>query len=140
MKILKFFFLVPFLMAFQCEDDDPAPFDKLETTRILGRWEIADEVMNGVISDMLPRCCEFLAFEPDDKIGDYKGFLTYTDSQGLIKSGTFEIDTTNQTVLFIDDDNDKITFKFAVDDSRENLTIDFTENGTNFTQGWVKVD
>ena len=139
-KQLTILLLVSSLMACQREGNDPAPFDSLEATGILGRWEIADEVMNGVISDMLPRCCEFLEFIPDDNIGDYKGLLTHTDSQGLINSGTFEVDIANLTILFIDDDNDEFSFDFSVDDSQENLTIDFTEDGTNYTQGWVRMD
>ena len=82
-KQLTILLLVSSLMACQREGNDPAPFDSLEATGILGRWEIADEVMNGVISDMLPRCCEFLEFIPDDNIGDYKGLLTHTDSQEI---------------------------------------------------------
>ena len=132
--------LVLSLMACQREGNDPAPFDSLEATGILGRWEIANEVMNGVISDMLLRCCEFLEFIPDDNIGDDKGLLTSTDSQGLVNSGIFEVDIANQTILFIDDGNDEFTFEYSVDDSQENLTIDFTEDGTNYTQGWVRIE
>ena len=132
--------LVSSLMACQREGNDPGPFDSLEATGILGRWEIQDEIINGNISDMIPKCCEFLEFDPDDNIADNKGLLTNTDSQGLINSGTFEVDFDNQTILFIDDDNDEFAFEFSVDDSKENLTIDFTENGTNFTQRWIKVD
>ena len=139
-KCLKLMLFLPFLMAFQCESNDPTPFDSLEATGLFGRWEIANEVMNGVISDMLPKCCEFLEFIPDDNIRDNTGFLTFTDSQGLINNGTFEVDITNQTILFIDDDNDEFTFEYSVDESQENLTIDFTEDGTNYTQGWVGVD
>jgi hypothetical protein len=49
--------LFPFLMAFQCESDDYAPFDILDTTGLLGSWEIQDEIINGNISDMIPKCC-----------------------------------------------------------------------------------
>jgi hypothetical protein len=131
--------LLSSLMACQRESNEPATFDNLEATGILGRWEIAHEVMNGVISDMLPMCCEFLEFMPDDNIGDYKGLLTFSDSQGLINSGTFRVDIANQMILFIDDDNDKFTFRYSVDNSQEYLTVEFTENGLNYTQDWVKV-
>ncbi len=128
------------LMACQREGNDPAPFDSLEATGILGRWEIQDEIINGNISDMIPKCCEFLEFDPDDNVTDNKGLLTNTDSHGLMNSGTFEVDFNNRTIVFIDDDSDEFTFEFSVDDSHENLTIDFTENGTNSTQRWIRVD
>lgn len=119
------------------EDNDAAPFDRLEAIGILGRWEIADEVMNGIISDMLPRCCEFLEFIPDDNFGDYKGLLTSTKI-GSVNNGTFEADVANQMISFMDDDNHEFIFNYSVDDAQENLTIDFTEGETNYTQRWVR--
>ncbi|MBT8260525.1 MAG: hypothetical protein KJN82_04360 [Bacteroidia bacterium] len=140
MKYLMFLFLTPLLMAFQCESDDPALFDNLDTTDLLGRWEIQDEILNGNISDMIPRCCEFLEFDPDDVITDRNGYLTYTDSQGLVNSGTFEVTLDNQTILFIDEENNEFVFDFSINDSQENLTIDFTEDETNYTQTWVRIE
>ena len=139
-KYLKLVLLVPFLMAFQCEGNDPAAFDNLDASGLLGSWEIQDEIINGNISDMIPKCCEFLEFDPDDDITDSKGLLTYIDSQGLVISGTFEVDFDNQTILFIDDDNDEFLFEFSVDDSQNNLTIDFMEDGTNYEQVWARVN
>ncbi|MDY2586929.1 hypothetical protein [Winogradskyella aquimaris] len=139
-KYLQILLFTPFLMAFQCESDDPAPFDNLETTGILGSWEIQDEVINGNISDMIPRCCEFLEFDPDDDIRDNKGLLTYNDSQGLVNSGTFEVDFDNQIILFIDNDDDEFLFTFSLDESQDILTIDFNEDGTDYTQNWVKIN
>ncbi|MHA7843446.1 MAG: hypothetical protein ACX93I_09020 [Winogradskyella sp.] len=139
-KNLIVLLFIPFLMAFQCESDDPAPLDSLETTGIFGRWEITDEIMNGTISDMLPRCCEFLEFEPDNNITDYKGNLSYTDTQGLVNNGTFEVDTNNQTILFIYDNNDEFIFDFSINESEVNLAINFSEGGINYTQNWIRID
>ena len=140
MKYLGVLFLTGLLMAFQCESDDPASIDNLEPIGLFGRWEIQDEVMNEIISDMIPRCCEFLAFIPDDTIRDNKGLLTHTDSQGLVNSGTFEVDIDNQTILFIDNENDEFVFHFLINDSQEILTIDFTENASLFTQSWIRIE
>jgi hypothetical protein len=139
-KYLKLLLIIPFFLAFQCESDDPAPIDNLESFGLFGRWEIQDEVMNGIISDMIPRCCEFLEFEPDANIGDNKGLLSYTDSQGLVNSGTFDVDIDNQTILFIDNENDEFIFAFSINDSQEILTVDFTGNGTNITQFWARIE
>ena len=140
MKYLGVLFLAGLLMAFQCESNDPSPIDNLEPIGLFGRWEIQDEVMNEIISDMIPRCCEFLAFIPDDSIRDNKGLLTHTDSQGLVNSGTFEVDIDNQTILFIDNENDEFVFHFSINDSQEILTIDFTENASLFTQSWIRIE
>jgi hypothetical protein len=139
-NLLTTILLLTSLIACEQSGNDPAPFDSLESIGILGRWEITDEVINGVITDLLPKCCEFLEFLPDDNLGDYTGILSSTDSQGLKNTGTFVVNTTNQTILFIDDDQDEFMFKFSVNASQDYLTIEFTENGNVYTQGWVKVD
>jgi predicted patatin/cPLA2 family phospholipase len=72
------------------------------------------------------------------KTRDYIGFLTYIDSQGLINSGSFILDRTNLMILFTD--NDEFIFEFSEGDSQENLIVDFTEDGTNYTQTWVKLE
>jgi len=140
MKYLRFLALAPLLMAFQCESDDSSSFDSLEATGLLGRWEIQDEIINDAISDMIPKCCEFLEFNPDDNIRDSIGFLTYTDSQDVVNTGVFEVDLNNQSILFTDDESDEFIFEFEVDGSQQNLTVDFTEDGTNYTQTWVKIE
>ena len=140
MKKLRFLIFAPFLMAFQCESDDTAPFDNLEAIGLLGQWEIQNEVMNGNISDMIPKCCEFLEFNPDDNIRDNKGLLTYTDSQGLVNNGVFKVEINNETILFIDNENDEFIFDFSVNDSRDRLTIDFTEDDVTYTQIWFRLE
>ncbi|MCA0132134.1 hypothetical protein [Winogradskyella alexanderae] len=139
-KKLLILMLVPFLVAFQCESNDPAPFDNLESTGLLGSWEIQNEILNGNISDMIPRCCEFLEFDPDDNIRDNIGLLTYNDTQGLVNSGTFEVDLNNQTILFIDDDNDQLLITYSIDETQGTLTIDFTEGDTIITQDWARIN
>ncbi|MBU2940806.1 hypothetical protein KO494_14755 [Lacinutrix sp. C3R15] len=140
MKYLRFIILAPFLMAFQCESDDPSSFDNLEATGLLGRWEIQDEIINGSISDMTPKCCEFLEFNLDDNIKDTIGFLTYTDSQDVVNIGVFEVELNNQSIIFTDEESDEFTFEFEVDDVQQNLTLDFTKDGTNYIQTWVKIE
>ncbi len=87
---------------------------------------------------MLSKFCEFLEFDTDENKRDYKGFLTYMDSQGLINSGSFIVDITNLMIFFTD--NGEFIFEFSEGDSQENLIVDFTEDGTNYTQTWVKLE
>ncbi|SDG82433.1 hypothetical protein [Psychroflexus sediminis] len=137
MKRLRFLVLAPLLMAFQCESDDTVASDMLDSTGVLGKWEIQDEITNGIISDMIPRCCEFLEFETDDDNSDYKGQFTYTASQGSKNSGTFEISSNNQNILFIDDES---IFEFSINDAQDIMTIDFTEDEINYTQTWLRIE
>lgn len=139
MKKLLIVLLLSCLMAFQCEDDYPAP-DNLDATGLFGSWEIQEEIINGNILDMIPRCCEFLRFDKDGDVTDNIGHLTYTDSQGLVNDGTFEVDTVAVTITFIYDDNDTTIFDFSVDSTSGILTINFTEGNVNYTQDWVKIN
>ncbi len=139
MKNFKFLILVTVLFAFQCENDDPAPMDNLEVTGLFGKWEIQSEIINGNISDLLPKCCEFLEFSPDSISSDNKGLLTYTNGQDE-NPGVFEVNLTNQTVLFTDDDSDVLLFEFEVTNTTDTLSITFTEDNTTYTQTWVRVE
>ena len=139
MKKLLVVLLLPCLMAFQCEDDDPAP-DNLDATGLFGSWEIQGEVFNGTIDDMLPKCCEFLRFDKDGDVSDYIGLLTYTDSQGNVNDGTFEVDIVAATITFIFDDTNNRILNFSVDNAAGILTINFAEDNVNHTQDWVKIN
>lgn len=138
MKYFRIIVFLPLLMAFQCEDDIEIADDNLNDSGLLGTWEIADETVNG-ISDMLPICCEFFEFNPDDNKQDFTGLFVYTDSMGDVYDGLFTVDQTNQTLLFEWDD-EQITYGYELDSSQEHLTFTFTEDNLNYVQGWVKID
>ena len=95
MKYFRIIVFLPLLMAFQCEDDIEIADDNLNDSGLLGTWEIADETVNG-LSDMLPICCEFFEFNPDDNKQDFTGLFVYTDSMGDVYDGLFTVDQTNQ--------------------------------------------
>ena len=65
MRFLRLLYILPLLTVLQCEDDAPPVPDQLDETGLLGRWEIEDETING-ISDLLPKCCKFFEFSPDN--------------------------------------------------------------------------
>lgn len=139
-KNYLFLILIPFLMAFQCESDLPAPYDNLNSLGLLGTWEIQNEIINGNLSDIIPRCCEFIEFYADDDITDNKGLYFQNDSQGTVSNGTFEVDLSNLTIVFIDDNNVEFVVAFTMDDTQQDLTLEFTEDDTNYTQGWAKIN
>lgn len=139
MKLLRLFFIVPLLLGFQCEDDILSTEDILIETGLLGRWEIADESING-ISDLTPKCCRFFEFLQDNNAMDDRGLFIFTDSQNLENTGTFTVDETNQIIYLVDDDEDEFVIAYLLDNSQQNLTLTFTENGDEFVQGWVRAD
>jgi len=126
-------------MAFQCEEELEITEDRLNEIGIFGTWEIADETMNN-ISDMLPKCCQFFEFYPDNNEEDLMGLFTYTDSMGHIYDGQFTLDQTNQLLILDRMDREQLISGFDLDDSRQYLTLTFSEDNVTYIQGWVKID
>lgn len=100
-------------MAFQCEEDILLVEDELNTTYLLGRWEITDETVNGV-QDLLPKCCEFFEFNINNKGDDLIGNSNYTDSAGINNYGIFTVDTINQTITFEQEGEQPITYNYTL--------------------------
>lgn len=138
MKYLKLLLLIPFLMAFQCEEDILPKEDKLYNTDLLGRWEIADETISG-IQDLLPKCCEFFEFNIDENGDDLIGDFYYTDSSGTNTYGIFTVDTVNQTITFEQDGKQTIVYNYVLDATKEYLTFSFIQENRAYVQSWVKV-
>lgn len=137
MKYVRLLFFAPLLMAFQCDVESELMEDNLNETGLFGRWEIADETING-ISDGLPKCCEYFEFNPDDYKDDLTGLFIYTDSFGANYNGAFTVDEANQLILFEQNDNSPVIYEFSLDTSEEYLTFTFTEDTLTYVQGWVK--
>lgn len=131
---------MPLLMAFQCDHDPVKIEDGLNQTGLLGRWEIADEIMNDGISDLLPKCCQFFEFNTDENKKDFQGVYTYTDGMGIEYSGLFTADLTNEKIIFVNNEKELFVYGFSVDDSELNLTLTFTQNGIKYLQGWIKIN
>ena len=74
MKMLRILLIAPLLMAFQCDEDEQLREDELDGTGIYGRWELDSEFI-GNISDLLPKCCRFYEFFPDDNPEDQSGLF-----------------------------------------------------------------
>ena len=135
MKILRILLIVPFLMAFQCDKEEPLPIDELDGTGIYGRWELTDEVY-GNISDLLPKCCEFYEFLPDDIPEDQSGLWSYTDEFGVYE-GVFTLDQGNQTILFERENRTPLTIGYSLNDTNDYLELSFLD-GSNLVQGYIR--
>ena len=106
------------------------------TTGLLGKWEFADETINS-ISDLLPKCCEFFEFNPDNSKQDLKGLFVYTDSLGDTYNGEFVVDYAYQIIIFQRQEK-QLVCGFSLNSSKNYLTLMFTEGNSSFVQGWVK--
>ena len=138
MKILRILLIAPLLMAFQCDEDELLVEDELDETGIYGRWELNSEII-GNISDLLPKCCRFYEFFPDDNPEDQSGLFSYTDETGAFE-GVFTLDQDDQTILFERENRTPITYGYSLTDAKDYLTITFVEDGANYEQGYVQKD
>jgi len=136
MKKFKLLLVVPLLMAFQCNEDELIEDDLIETG-LTGRWEIADETING-ISDLSAKCCRFFEFNPDDNPGDFKGVFFYEDETGVYQ-GVYSVDPENGTILFRRERRDPVTYEYSLNDEQDYLRFTFTEDEAAFEQGWSRV-
>ncbi|QBA63254.1 hypothetical protein [Muriicola soli] len=137
MKNLRILLLVPFLMAFQC-DEELIVIDELDKTGIYGRWEFADEEIDN-ISDLLPKCCRFYEFLPDDIPEDQSGLWSYTDGFRIYE-GVFTVDEVNQTLLFERENRASLTYGYSLYDTNDYLELSFVEDGLNYVQGYIRKD
>lgn len=138
MKLLRILLIVPLLMAFQCDEDDPLPIDELDGIGIYGRWEIDSEFI-GNISDLLPKCCRFYEFFPDDNPEDQMGLWTYTDETGVF-NGVFTLNDDDQNILFERENRTPITYGYSLTDAKDYLTFTFVVDGANYEQGYIRRD
>lgn len=123
-----------------CSDDDNrSNRDVLAEAGILGRWEYADETINN-ISDMLPKCCSFFEFLPDENKNDFIGLFTYTDDQNENVEGVFVVDPTDQTIVFSFDEDEQLIYNYSINQTQDYLTFTFSEADLNYIQGWERRD
>jgi hypothetical protein len=137
-KYLRILIFVPFLFAFQCDDEIDITEDGLYESGLFGTWEITNETING-ISDMLPKCCNFIEFYPDSNEKDLVGSYTYTDEFDDYYNGIFTVDLSSQIIIFDQYDNSQRIYEFTLDSAGEYLTFTFTENESELLQTWKKI-
>lgn len=141
MRRLRILLLLPFVIAFSC-DDESKPLEPIEErlieTGLLGRWEIADESVNG-ISDLLPKFGRFFEFNLDDIPDDLQGRFLYEDETGVYP-GVFTVNQANQTILFERENREPKTYNYTINDTQDYLSFTFIEDGSEWQQGWARRD
>ena len=138
MKSFRFLLLALFLMAFQCEEDILIQEDDLSATGILGKWEIANESVNG-ISDLSVKCCRFIEFREDDNEKDLRGNFAYTEFD-MIYEGTFTVDPPAQQIVFAREDLETVVYNYTISSSGDYLTFTYSDGNSDIVEGWVKID
>jgi hypothetical protein len=137
MKKLPLLLLALLLMAFQCDEDELIE-DPLMDTGLLGRWEIADETING-ITDLLPKCCRFFEFNPDGNPEDLDGLFSFTNETGVFE-GAFTLDPENQTIELRREGRAPVTYSYSLNSALDYLEFSFSEGDAEFVQGWQRTE
>ncbi len=137
MKKLPLLLLALLLMAFQCDEDELIE-DPLMDTGLLGRWEIADETING-ITDLLPKCCRFFEFNPDANPEDLDGLFSFTNETGVFE-GVFALDPDNQTIELRREGRAPVTYSYSLNSALDYLEFSFSEGDAEFVQGWQRTE
>lgn len=137
MKYLKLLLLSIFLMSFQCDDDISLKEDLLIETGLLGTWEIADQTIND-IDDLIPKCCLFLEFYPDDNYNDLTGFFSYTEGKTEISQGRFLVDPSEQVIIFSREGKEDRVYTYSMNQPQDILVLHFFEDDASFIQTWNK--
>ena len=138
MKPFRFLLLAMFLMAFQCEEDILIQEDDLAETGILGKWEIANESVDG-ISDLSVKCCRFIEFREDENQKDLKGKFTYTEFDMLFE-GTFTMNSPTQQIIFEQADRETLVYNYAINSSMDLLTFTYSDGNSDIEERWVKIN
>lgn len=132
-KKLKILFFTLLIAITACESDEIERKDNLEKIGILGLWKLEMRIVDG-IANMAVECCDYIEFyldsEPDDLSGKFKAY-----GIGYEKDGIFQINSTNDTILF-DYDNTQILYKFDVLDS--SLSFYYSEDNQEIAENWRK--
>ncbi len=137
MKLLKIPLLLGLcmMMLTACDSDDSLSVDELEAIGVIGAWEIEQREVNGV-SSLTVLCCDFIEFTTDENLLDLVGqFRSY--GVGYETLGTFEINTTDQTILFTWD-NRQLLYSFEV--QSDALIFQYDDHGDNVSETWRRQD
>ena len=132
-KLLSIASLVLFLAG--CSGDDPAPYDRLDDTGLLGTWEISGQTINGITNSSVV-CCEFNEFTVDDNPDDLRGnYRTY--GTGPEATGTFLVNELQSTIS-VERSTDTTVLDYNL--LNDNLTIEYMEDSTSIELEYVRID
>jgi hypothetical protein len=135
MKASYLILIVLILLTAGCSKNEPAPYDALEETGLLDRWEIQKTIVDG-IADLSAECCTFIEFNKDSHPDDLKGdFRSY--GVGYETNGIFEVNTVNLTILF-DYNNKQRSYGFDIEENL--LALSYEDEGRQVMETWVRVE
>ena len=130
---IVFLFITILIAITACENDEIERKDNLEKIGILGVWKLEMRIVDG-IAHMAVECCDYIEFNTDSKPSDFIGeFEAY--GIGYEKNGIFQVNSTNDTVLF-DYDNTQRLYRFEVLDN--SLSFYYSEDNQEIVENWRK--
>ena len=131
MKAVLACFLLCSLITFSACEEEVAPSGSLEKIGILGKWKLEKRLVNG-IANLAVECCDYLSFEENEQTEDLKGIFIAT-GVGYETIGTFEMDTTENSILFEFNDREKL-YGFQLQDS--SLSFYYAEGDREISENW----
>ena len=121
------------------KSNDDVISDPLESSNILGTWEIQNRTVNGTTNPEA-LCCEFITFMPDQNKGDLYGLFESTGN-GSQNEGSFTFNDREQTFTFIMEDKELIyRYDLTLGDPHDIITYYFLEGTDEISEDWIKVD
>lgn len=136
--LLRSFFAIS-LLCTSCEKNDEkgkiGTSDNLEILGILGQWKLESREING-ISSLAVECCDYIEFETDNLPNDLNG-LFRSNGLGYETNGVFQLDSSNETIEFTYNGDQKI-YDLQIVDTR--LVFKYLENNDSIVENWLSLN
>ncbi|WP_299336159.1 hypothetical protein [uncultured Psychroserpens sp.] len=112
-KIVTLLSTLACVLMFNCSNDDSnSNSETLESTGVLGRWEVNARGINNITSGEA-FCCETLELIDDTNPSDLRGRYSY--DFGTLTNGTFSVDPENDVFTFTTENENTDTLFFSID-------------------------
>lgn len=133
LKILFTTIVLSCLVFASCDKNEVEETDNLQQTGVPGLWKLELREING-ISGLAVECCDYIEFKTDSEPTDLKGkFRAF--GVGYETNGVFELNTTDETIKFIYDDEQLL---YEIQISENKIVFSYSENNDSIVEHWRK--
>ena len=124
-------------MLTSCEKDEEntniANTDNLEQIGIISQWKLDSRDING-ISSLAVECCDYIDFEMDSDPNDWSGLFNAFGT-GYNTNGVFELDTSDETIDFSNNDDQRL---YNIQISETRIEFNYMDNSDSIVEHWLK--
>jgi hypothetical protein len=133
LKILITTVILSFIVLTSCDKGEVEEIDNLQQTGVPGLWKLESREING-ISGLAVECCDYIEFKTDSEPTDLKGkFKAF--GVGYATNGVFELNTTDETIEFIYDDEQLL---YEIQISENIIVFSYSEKNDSIIEHWRK--